>query len=148
MDVNDLIFYILDLAIFLMLLQWQRNTKSIRIKAPDSRSRWIIPIIFIIVAVFGWFRYTGTFRWVETILLLLFALMYWNIGSGLSEDGIVNMGALIKWEDAGKVTLNRKDSSISYDYRKSRANMYFGFDQVEEVRKFLADKATNHSKNA
>ena len=145
MGESDLIFYLLDLAIFIMLLNWLRNTRKIEVHTGVG-ARWVIPALFIVVAVIGFFRYKDDipFRYIETVCLVVFAVMYYNIGSGLCEEGIVNMGALVPWDSAGKVRVMDHESCIIYKWKRREASMYFDADKMDEVRKYLRTHGVKH----
>ena len=149
MDFNDLIFYILDIVIIVMLLRWHGNCRKIRIETKIG-AKWIIPAIFIVVAVIGFFKYQDDpyFRYIQTGALLLCAGLYYTMRSGLSDDGVVMMGALTKWEKAGSITLNKKESCIIFKLRGKTAALYFDPDQLNDVRNFLAQRSVSHNKSA
>ena len=149
MDFNDLIFYILDLIIIVMLLRWHGNCRKIRIETKIG-AKWIIPAIFIVVAVIGFFKYQDDpyFRYIQTGALLLCAVLYYTMRSGLSDDGVVMMGALTKWEKAGSITLNKKESCIIFKLRGKTAALSFDPDQLNDVRNFLAQRSVSHNKSA
>ena len=77
MSVNDLIFYVLDVIIIGMLLYWHHNCKKIVIETKVG-AKWLIPALFIVVAVIGFFRYQDdpVFRYIQTAALLLDAFLY------------------------------------------------------------------------
>ena len=149
MDFNDLIFYILYIVIIVMLMRWHGNCRKIRIETKIG-AKWIIPAIFIVVAVIGFFKYQDDpyFRYIQTGALLLCAGLYYTMRSGLSDDGVVMMGALTKWEKAGSITLNKKESCIIFKLRGKTAALYFDPDQLNDVRNFLAQRSVSHNKSA
>ncbi len=144
MELGDGVFYVLDGIIFVMLIIWTNNSRKVKV-ATKVGARWLVPLLFAAVAVYGFFRYTGVFRWSQTIALLVFAVMYYFLKSGLCEEGIVMNGALTKWEDAGTVTLSKNDSCIFFRLKKRNAALYFDADQLDQVRKFLGDRAVKTS---
>lgn len=147
MSVNNLIFYVLDVIIIGMLLYWHHNCKKIVIETKVG-AKWLIPALFIVVAVIGFFRYQDdpVFRYIQTAALLLDAFLYYTVRSGLCEEGIVMMGALTKWNKAGSVSLNKKESCLIFKLRGKTAALYFDPDQMDDVRKFLAERSVSHSK--
>lgn len=149
MNINDLIFYILDVIIIGMLIYWHGNCRKIVIETKVG-AKWLIPALFLVVAVIGFFKYQDdpVFRIVQTGALVLCAGLYYTVKSGLSEDGVVMMGALTKWEKAGSVTLNKKESCLIFRLRGKTAALYFDPDQLDEVRKFLAQRAIHDNKTA
>lgn len=144
MNMDDGIFYILDVVLLVMLIKWTLNSRKV-IVSTKVGARWLLPALFAAVAVYGWFRYTGVFRWSQSIALLVFAVMYYFLKSGLSEEGIVMNGALTRWEDAGTVTLSKNDSCIYFRLRKRNAALYFDPEQLDEVRKFLSKRSIKTS---
>lgn len=140
MPVYDIILYILDVVIFIMLARMVMNSRKIVIETKVGQ-RWIVPLLFVVVAVIGINRYSGVFRIVQTIFLLLFAALYYNIRSGFANEGIVSMGTLIPYDKAGTVTLNKKNSCILYRYRGRDAAMFVDPDQIPEIREFLQKKS-------
>ena len=56
------------------------------------------------------------------------------------------MGALTKWNKAGSVSLNKKESCLIFKLRGKTAALYFDPDQMDDVRKFLAERSVSHSK--
>jgi hypothetical protein len=140
MPVYDIILYILDVVIFIMLARMVMNSRKIVIETKVGQ-RWIVPLLFVVVAVIGINRYSGVFRIVQTIFLLLFAALYYNIRSGFADEGIVSMGTLIPYDKAGTVTLNKKNSCILYRYRGRDAAMFVDPDQIPEIREFLQKKS-------
>lgn len=142
MDINDLIFYILDIVIIVMLLKWHANCRKIRVETKVG-AKWLIPALFIVVAVIGFFKYEDdlVFRFVQPAVLVICAILYYTVKSGLSDDGIIMMGSLTKWEKAGSVTLNKKESCVIFKLRGKTAALYFDPDQLDDVRKFLAERA-------
>lgn len=140
MPVYDIILYILDVVIFIMLARMVMNSRKIVIETKVGQ-RWIVPLLFVVVAVIGINRYSGVFRIVQTIFLLLFAALYYNIRSGFADEGIVSMGTLIPYDKAGTVTLNKKNSCILYRCRGRDAAMFVDPDQIPEIREFLQKKS-------
>ena len=104
MELGDWVFYVLDGIIFVMLIIWTNNSRKVKV-ATKVGARWLVPLLFAAVAVYGFFRYTGVFRWSQTIALLVFAVMYYFLKSGLCEEGIVMNGALTKLTESPRSAL-------------------------------------------
>jgi hypothetical protein len=143
-SMDDLLFYVLDLLIFVMMLRWMKNSRKVVIPTKQGM-QWLVPVIFVAVAVFGWFRYDGLFKYVQTAALLAFAVMYYFLKSGLSPEGIVINGALTTWGDAGSVTLSKKDNCVTIHNQKKVSSMYFDPSQLETIRKFLKERSVKAS---
>lgn len=141
---GDWVFYVLDLAILVMLVKWTITSSKVKI-ATTVGARWLVPTLFFIVAVIGFVKYEGFFKWSQTISLIVFGIMYYFLKSGLSDDGIVMNGALTSWEKAGTVTLSKKDSCIIFTLKKRNAALYFDPSQLDEVRSFLSKRSVKTS---
>ena len=138
MDIQTLILYVFDIV---MLVAFARmlvisNTVKIETKV-GNKMKWMIPVLFIAIAVIGCVRYQGIFRIVQFIVPIILGIMYYFMKSGLSDEGIVMMGSLIKFHKAGQVTLSRSDNSIYFVKNKITTALFFEEDQFDEVRDFL-----------
>ena len=138
MDIQTLILYVFDIV---MLVAFARmlvisNTVKIETKV-GNKMKWMIPVLFIAIAVIGFVRYEGIFRIVQFIVPIILGIMYYFMKSGLSDEGIVMMGSLIKFQKAGQVTLSRSDNSIYFVKNKITTALFFEEDQFDEVRDFL-----------
>jgi hypothetical protein len=139
-SMDDLLFYVLDLLIFVMMLRWMKNSRKVVIPTKQGM-QWLVPVLFAVVAVIGFIRYNGLFQYVQTAALGIFAAMYFFLKSGLCDEGIVMNGALTTWENAGTVTLSHKDSCIQFHLKRRDAALYFAPEQMDEVREFLASRS-------
>ena len=139
MSVYDYFYYFMDAVILGMLLNWLRNSLRVKIETKVSM-KWVVSLIFVIIAFISAFCYTGLFRILQTAASLAAAVLYYMQKSGLSDQGIVNMGSLTKYEKAGKVAVNKADHSIHFKYGKRTAVLYFAEEQMPEVRAFLNEK--------
>ena len=138
MDIQTLILYVFDIV---MLVAFARmlvisNTVKIETKV-GNKMKWMIPVLFIAIAVIGFVRYEGIFRIVQFVVPIILGIMYYFMKSGLSDEGIVMMGSLIKFHKAGQVTLSRSDNSIYFVKNKITTALFFEEDQIDEVRDFL-----------
>ena len=138
MDIQTLILYVFDIV---MLVAFARmlvvsNTVKIETKV-GNKMKWMIPVLFIAIAVIGFVRYEGIFRIVQFVVPIILGIMYYFMKSGLSDEGIVMMGSLIKFRKAGQVTLSRSDNSIYFVKNKITTALFFEEDQFDEVRDFL-----------
>ena len=101
--------------------------------------KWMIPVLFLAIAIIGFVRYEGVFRIVQFIVPIILGVMYYFMKSGLSDEGIVMMGSLIKFHKAGQVMLSRSDNSIYFVRNKIQTALFFEEDQFDEVRNFLKE---------
>ena len=138
MDIQTLILYVFDIV---MLVAFARmlvisNTVKIETKV-GNKMKWMIPVLFLAIAVIGFVRYEGIFRIVQFVVPIILGIMYYFMKSGLSDEGIVMMGSLIKFHKAGQVTLSRSDNSIYFVKNKITTALFFEEEQFDEVRDFL-----------
>ena len=140
MPVYDAIFYVMDIFLLVLLGKMMMNSRKVVLEIKLGR-RWAIPVLFLIVAAVGAWRYDGIFRIVQTGSLILFAFMYWNMKSGLAEDGIVTMGSFTPYSKAGTITLNKRQNCIMYENRGRQAILPVDPDQIPEIREFLRNKS-------
>ena len=140
MDIQNLILYVFDVV---MLVAFARmlmisNTVMIETKV-GNKMKWMIPVLFLAIAIIGFIRYEGVFRIVQFIVPIILGVMYYFMKSGLSDEGIVMMGSLIKFHKAGQVMLSRSDNSIYFVRNKIQTALFFEEDQFDEVRNFLKE---------
>lgn len=136
MTIEDLVFYIMDAAIFALLCKMLKNSKEVELEVKVN-GRWFIPLMFLAVAVLSFLRYSGVFRYIQTICLILFAGMYYCMKSGLSEKGIVSMGSLVKYEKSGKIRIVPKENAIYYGPGKKQSILYFEDGRAKEIATYL-----------
>jgi len=140
MSMQDAAFYVMDLIIFIMFVRMLKNSMEVKLEVKTGM-KWLVPLVFGGCAAVGWFRFEGTFRIIQTVILIVFGVMYYFMKSGLSEKGIVMMGSLTTYEKAGTLTLSAKNSCIYYKLKGRDGAMFFDPDQMEEIRKFLKERA-------
>ena len=140
MTVYEIILYIMGAVVFVMLARMVYQSRKIVIEV-KSGPKWLVPLLFVVAAVMGIMRYTGVFRVIQTILLLTYAVMYYNIRSGFAEEGIVSMGTMIPYEKAGTITLNRNNNCILFRVRGRDAALFIDPDQIPAIREFLQKKS-------
>jgi len=140
MTVGDLIFYVLDILILVLLVRMYRNSKTIEIKT-SLGPRWVIPAVFWAIALLGLFNYTGAFRWIQTILLAIMGGLYWMMDSGLSRKGMVMIGRLYPYEKIKPITIDDEDHCVNFTIRRASTPIYFMPEQMKEVRSYLSKYA-------
>ncbi len=140
MTVGDLIFYVLDIVILAMLYQMYKNSREIEIKT-SLGPRWVIPALFWAIAALGFFNYTGSFRWIQTITLIGMGAIYWMMDSGLSKKGIVVIGRLYTYEKVKPITIDDEHHCVNFTIRRAPTPVYFVPEQMKEVRNYLSKYA-------
>ena len=138
MDIQTLILYIFDVVMLVAFARMLMVSNTVKIETKvGNKMKWMIPVLFLVIAVIGFVRYEGIFRIVQFIVPIILGIMYYFMKSGLSDEGIVMMGSLIKFHKAGQVKLSRSDNSIYFMKNKITTALFFEEDQFDEVRDFL-----------
>ena len=140
MDIQNLILYVFDVVMLVAFARMLLVSNTVKIETKvGNKMKWMIPVLFLAIAVIGFVRYEGVFRIVQFIVPIILGVMYYFMKSGLSDEGIVMMGSLIKFHKAGQVTLSRSDNSIYFMRNKIQTALFFEEDQFDEVRNFLKE---------
>lgn len=135
MDIQNLILYVFDAVMLVAFARMLMVSNTVKIETKvGNKMKWMIPVLFIVIAIIGFVRYEGVFRIVQFIIPIILGIMYYFMKSGLSDEGIVMMGSLIKFHKAGQVTLSRSDNSIYFVRNKITTALFFEEDQFDEVR--------------
>ena len=138
MDIQNLILYVFDVVMLVAFARMLLVSNTVKIETKvGNKMKWMIPVLFLAIAVIGFVRYEGVFRIVQFIVPIILGVMYYFMKSGLSDEGIVMMGSLIKFHKAGQVMLSRSDNSIYFARNKIQTALFFEEDQVDEVRNFV-----------
>lgn len=140
MDIQNLILYVFDVVMLVAFARMLMVSNTVKIETKvGNKMKWMIPVLFLAIAMIGFIRYEGVFRIVQFIVPIILGVMYYFMKSGLSDEGIVMMGSLIKFHKAGQVMLSRSDNSIYFVRNKIQTALFFEEDQFDEVRKFLKE---------
>ena len=140
MDIQNLILYVFDVVMLVAFARMLLVSNTVKIETKvGNKMKWMIPVLFLAIAMIGFIRYEGIFRIVQFIVPIILGVMYYFMKSGLSDEGIVMMGSLIKFHKAGQVMLSRSDNSIYFVRNKIQTALFFEEDQFDEVRKFLKE---------
>ncbi len=140
MDIQNLILYVFDVVMLVAFARMLMVSNAVKIETKvGNKMKWMIPVLFLAIAIIGFVRYEGVFRIVQFIVPIILGVMYYFMKSGLSDEGIVMMGSLIKFHKAGQVMLSRSDNSIYFVRNKIQTALFFEEDQFDEVRNFLKE---------
>ena len=140
MDIQNLILYVFDVVMLVAFARMLLVSNTVKIETKvGNKMKWMIPVLFLAIAMIGFIRYEGVFRIVQFIVPIILGVMYYFMKSGLSDEGIVMMGSLIKFHKAGQVMLSRSDNSIYFVRNKIQTALFFEEDQFDEVRNFLKE---------
>ena len=140
MDIQNLILYVFDVVMLVAFARMLMVSNTVKIETKvGNKMKWMIPVLFLAIAMIGFVRYEGVFRIVQFIVPIILGVMYYFMKSGLSDEGIVMMGSLIKFHQAGQVMLSRSDNSIYFVRNKIQTALFFEEYQFDEVRNFLKE---------
>ena len=140
MDIQNLILYVFDVVMLVAFARMLMISNTVKIETKvGNKMKWMIPVLFLAIAMIGFIRYEGIFRIVQFIVPIILGVMYYFMKSGLSDEGIVMMGLLIKFHKVGQVMLSRSDNSIYFVRNKIQTALFFEEDQFDEVRNFLKE---------
>lgn len=140
MNIGDLIFYVLDAVILFLLYRMHQNSKTIKIET-SLGPRWVIPAMFWAIAALGFFNYTGVFRWIQTIVLIVMGGIYWTMNSGLAPKGVVMIGRLYPYEKCMPIKVDDETHCVNFTIRRAPTPVYFLPEQMKEVHSYLAKHA-------
>ena len=140
MNWGDIIFYVLDTAILVMLVRMRGNSRKIHIQTTLG-PRWVIPALFWAIAALGFFNYKGVFRWIQTIALIAMGGIYWTMESGLAPKGVVMIGRLYPYDKCKPITVDDKNHCVNFTIRRAPTPVYFLPEQMKEVRNYLSKHA-------
>lgn len=140
MNINDLIFYVLDAFVMIMLIRMLAGCKKIEIKT-DMGGRWVIPVVFFALAALSFFNFTGIFRMIHVSCLILMGVLYWFMESGLSPDGIVMIGRTYKYEKLKRIVVDDNRHSVHFAQNGADTEIIFKPEQMRDVRNYLVKNA-------
>ena len=139
-DFYSLIYLVLDAVILVWIGRMILNTRTIVLKTKTG-FRWLVPLLFFTVAVISYLRnLPGIFRVIQPVLLMIMGCMYWFVGSGLSEDGIVVMGQLTRYEHAENLAYDDEDGILTFSTGRKSHALFFAVGQDDDVLKFLRER--------
>ena len=139
-DFYSLIYLVLDAVILVWIGRMILNTRTIVLKTKTG-FRWLGPLLFFTVAVISYLRnLPGIFRVIQPVLLMIMGCMYWFVGSGLSEDGIVVMGQLTRYDHAENLAYDDEDGILTFSTGRKSHALFFAVGQDDDVLKFLRER--------
>lgn len=142
MPKEDILFYLLDLYILFMFVKMRKISKQVELETEvGMRFKWIIPVVLIAVGVIGIFQYKSTFGIIQAIVFALMAYLYYGMKSGLSKDGIVQMGRLTPYSKAENLDVDENDCCVKFSRKKAPVALYYDYEQLNDVRMYLTKHA-------
>ena len=146
MTVGDLIFYILDAVVLVLLAKMLRDSRKVEIPTRLG-PRWVIPAVFWGIALVSNFNYTGSFRVIQTIILIVMGIMYWFMKSGLCPEGVVMIGRLYKYEKCKPMEIDDEFNALKLTIRRAPTEIRFPDQDMNDIREYLSKHAGLAFKN-
>ena len=123
-------------------------TDSRKVEIPTRLGpRWVIPAVFWGIALVSNFNYTGSFRVIQTIILIVMGIMYWFMKSGLCPEGVVMIGRLYKYEKCKPMEIDDEFNALKLTIRRAPTEIRFPDQDMNDIRKYLSKHAGLAFKN-
>ena len=136
-DFYSLIYLVLDAVILVWIGRMILNTRTIVLKTKTG-FRWLVPLLFFTVAVISYLRnLPGIFRVIQPVLLMIMGCMYWFVGSGLSEEGVVVMGQLTRYDHAEDLAYDDENGILTFKSGRKSHALFFAVGQDDDVLQFF-----------
>ena len=69
MDIQNLILYVFDAVMLVAFARMLMVSNTVKIETKvGNKMKWMIPVLFIVIAIIGFIRYEGVFRIVQFII--------------------------------------------------------------------------------
>ena len=140
MNPGDVIFYVLDVIILVMLIRMQKDSAKVEIEAYTG-PKWVIPGMFWAIALLSAVNYRGSFRLIQTITLIVFGVIYWFMKSGLAPDGVVMIGRLFPYEKTKPITFDEERKAVNFTVRRGITTIFFPKEDMTAIRNYLSEHA-------
>jgi hypothetical protein len=140
MNPGDVIFYVLDAVILVMLIRMKRDSAKVEIEAYTG-PKWVIPGMFWAIALLSAVNYRGTFRIIQTAVLAVFGVIYWFMKSGLAKDGVVMIGRLFPYEKTKPITFDEDRKAVNFTIRRGITTIFFPNEDMAKIRNYLCEHA-------
>ncbi|MCH4207975.1 MAG: hypothetical protein LKF79_06430 [Solobacterium sp.] len=135
MSVGDLLFYVMDAVIIGMLVKMLMTCSKVEVEIKQGL-RWLIPVLFMAIAVFSFIKFEGIFRYIQAALLTVMAVMYWFMKTGLTPDGIVMIGRFVPYKKAGSLFMDENDHTLHFQFKGS-TEIYYNAAEEQAIREYL-----------
>ena len=91
-NLGDYIFCAMDLIIILLLIQWVKVSKLVKIEA-KAGNKFVFSAMFYLVAALSFFQYEGVLRYIQTISLIIIGTLFYFVKSENNKKGIYEGGS-------------------------------------------------------
>ena len=82
MDIQNLILYVFDVVMLVAFARMLLVSNTVKIETKvGNKMKWMIPVLFLAIAMIGFIRYEGVFRIVQFIVPIILGVMYYFMKS-------------------------------------------------------------------
>ena len=146
MENLSFIVLIILLVLFLLFTLYRSiKVEKINIVLKNS-SKWLILIPFLVFATIVYFKKNDSEGITVAALLLIIALIYINLKSGLNNQGIIYQGKFIPYSKLDELEIIKvaDQKRLHFNYRKANHFLSFnaqGEKKIEQIiKKYKGDK--------
>jgi hypothetical protein len=143
MEFNDLIFYVLDIAILVMLVRMLNASRRVELEV-KAGSTLYVAIAFFLIALAGLLRYQGAFRWIQTAALVVMGVLYLFLKTGFSKTGIILFGQMYPYARIRNLRFNDEEHCLRFEDTKKvllhgpQHFLYYPPAQEKQIRDYLS----------
>ena len=102
---------------------------------------WIITVFFVGIGIIRLFQNHSLFSIIQTVLIVLLGVLYSQMRSGFSDQGIVLLGNLYTWDRITQAdvtdTEETQEIKVEFTVKKVSRFVYFTTAQRDEVEAML-----------
>ena len=102
---------------------------------------WIITVFFVVIGIIRLFQNHSLFSIIQTVLIVLLGVLYSQMRSGFSDQGIVLLGNLYTWDRITQAdvtdTEETQEIKVEFTVKKVSRFVYFTTAQRDAVEAML-----------
>ena len=102
---------------------------------------WIITVFFVGIGIIRLFQNHSLFSIIQTVLIVLLGVLYSQMRSGFSDQGIVLLGNLYTWDRITQAdvpdTEETQEIKVEFTVKKVSRFVYFTTAQRDEIEAML-----------
>ena len=102
---------------------------------------WIITAFFVVIGIIRLFQNHSLFSIVQTVLIVLLGVLYSQMRSGFSDQGIVLLGNLYTWDRITQADVTEAEETreikVEFTVKKVSRFVYFSTAQRDAVEAML-----------
>ena len=98
---------------------------------------WIITVFFVGIGIIRLFQNHSLFSIIQTVLIVLLGVLYSQMRSGFSDQGIVLLGNLYTWDRITQADVTDTEIKVEFTVKKVSRFVYFTTAQRDEIEAML-----------